>query len=61
MKELITERDVAKITGLSVATVRRWRVQKTGPYLLDDDEEDLEQPIPWEDILQYLSHRLSNR
>jgi hypothetical protein len=57
MKELMTERDVAKITGLSVATVRRWRVQKTGPYLLDDEEEDQQQPIPWAAILKDLSRR----
>jgi predicted DNA-binding transcriptional regulator AlpA len=31
MKELINEREVAKIMSLSVSLVRRWRVQKKGP------------------------------
>jgi len=31
LQELLTERDVARITGLSVASVRRWRLFKQGP------------------------------
>ena len=27
----LTEHDVARITGLSVATIRRWRLFKQGP------------------------------
>ena len=29
--ELLNEHDVARITGLSVASIRRWRVRKQGP------------------------------
>ena len=28
---LLNERDVARITGLSVSTVRRWRLRREGP------------------------------
>jgi predicted DNA-binding transcriptional regulator AlpA len=31
LEELLTEHDVARITGLSVASVRRWRLFKRGP------------------------------
>jgi predicted DNA-binding transcriptional regulator AlpA len=31
LEELLTEHDVARITGLSVASVRRWRLLKIGP------------------------------
>jgi predicted DNA-binding transcriptional regulator AlpA len=31
---LLNEHDVANITGLSVATVRRWRLLRTGPKYL---------------------------
>jgi predicted DNA-binding transcriptional regulator AlpA len=31
LQELLTERDVARITGLSVASVRRWRLLRQGP------------------------------
>ena len=31
---LLTEHDVARITGLSVATVRRWRLLRQGPKYL---------------------------
>ena len=31
LQALLTERDVARITGLSVASVRRWRLLKIGP------------------------------
>jgi predicted DNA-binding transcriptional regulator AlpA len=28
---LLSERDVARVTGLSVATIRRWRLLNRGP------------------------------
>ena len=31
LEELLNEHDVARITGLSVASVRRWRLLKVGP------------------------------
>jgi hypothetical protein len=34
LPELLDEYDVARITGLSVATVRRWRLLRTGPRFL---------------------------
>ena len=30
-QDLLTEREVARITGMSVATVRRWRLFRQGP------------------------------
>lgn len=32
--ELLNEHDVARITGLSVASVRRWRLIRQGPRYL---------------------------
>ena len=34
LQELLAERDVARITGLSVASVRRWRLLRQGPRYL---------------------------
>jgi len=34
LEALLTEHDVARITGLSVASVRRWRLLKQGPRYL---------------------------
>lgn len=31
LEELLTEHDVARVTGLSVASVRRWRLLRIGP------------------------------
>jgi predicted DNA-binding transcriptional regulator AlpA len=31
LEELLTEQDVARVTGLSVASVRRWRLLRKGP------------------------------
>jgi predicted DNA-binding transcriptional regulator AlpA len=31
LQELLNERDVARITGMSLATVRRWRLLRQGP------------------------------
>jgi len=34
LEELLTEHDVARITGMSVASVRRWRLLRTGPKFI---------------------------
>jgi predicted DNA-binding transcriptional regulator AlpA len=34
LNELLTEHDVARITGMSVASVRRWRLLGQGPKYL---------------------------
>ena len=34
LEELLNEYDVARITGLSVASVRRWRLLRQGPKYL---------------------------
>jgi predicted DNA-binding transcriptional regulator AlpA len=34
LQELLTERDLARVTGLSVASVRRWRLLRQGPKYL---------------------------
>jgi predicted DNA-binding transcriptional regulator AlpA len=34
IEELLNEHDVARITGLSVASVRRWRLLRQGPRYL---------------------------
>jgi len=34
IEDLLNEHDVARITGLSVASVRRWRLMKQGPRYL---------------------------
>lgn len=34
LETLLTEHDVARITGLSVASVRRWRLLHQGPRYL---------------------------
>jgi predicted DNA-binding transcriptional regulator AlpA len=34
LETLLNEHDVARITGLSVASVRRWRLLKQGPRYL---------------------------
>ena len=34
LTELFDERDVARITGLSLASVRRWRLLRKGPKFL---------------------------
>lgn len=34
LEELFTERDVARITGLSVASARRWRLLGQGPRFI---------------------------
>ena len=34
IESLLNEYDIARITGLSVATVRRWRLHRQGPKYL---------------------------
>jgi predicted DNA-binding transcriptional regulator AlpA len=34
VEQLLNEHDVARITGLSVASVRRWRLLRQGPKYL---------------------------
>jgi predicted DNA-binding transcriptional regulator AlpA len=34
LEELLNEHDVARVTGLSVASVRRWRLLRQGPRYL---------------------------
>jgi predicted DNA-binding transcriptional regulator AlpA len=34
LQELLTEHDVARLTGLSIASVRRWRLLRQGPCYL---------------------------
>lgn len=34
LEELLNEHDVARIVGLSVATVRRWRLLRQGPRFI---------------------------
>jgi predicted DNA-binding transcriptional regulator AlpA len=34
LTELLNERDVARITGVSLATTRRWRLRRQGPRFL---------------------------
>ena len=34
LDQLLTEYDVARITGMSVASVRRWRLLRQGPTYL---------------------------
>ena len=34
LETLLTEHEVARITGLSVASVRRWRLLRSGPKYL---------------------------
>ena len=34
LEELLTEHDVSRVTGLSVSSVRRWRLLRQGPTYL---------------------------
>jgi predicted DNA-binding transcriptional regulator AlpA len=34
LEELLTEHDIARITGMSVASVRRWRLLSRGPRFI---------------------------
>jgi predicted DNA-binding transcriptional regulator AlpA len=34
LEELLTEQDIARMTGMSLASVRRWRLLKRGPRFI---------------------------
>jgi predicted DNA-binding transcriptional regulator AlpA len=51
---LLTECEVAKITGMSLASVRRWRLLKQGPKYLKIGAAVRYKP---EDILAWLESR----
>lgn len=34
IESLLNERDIARITGMSLASVRRWRLRRQGPRFL---------------------------
>jgi predicted DNA-binding transcriptional regulator AlpA len=34
LETLLNERDVARVTGMSLASVRRWRLKRQGPKFL---------------------------
>jgi len=54
LEELLTEHDVARITGLSVASVRRWRLLRQGPRYLKIGSAVRYRP---EDITAWLGSR----
>jgi predicted DNA-binding transcriptional regulator AlpA len=54
IEELLTERDVARITGLSVASIRRWRLLRRGPKYLKISAAVRYRP---QDIAQWLETR----
>lgn len=51
---LINEHDVARVTGMSVATVRRWRLFKQGPRYIKIGAAVRYRP---EDVQAYLDSR----
>ena len=56
LETLLTEHDVARITGLSVASVRRWRLLRQGPKYLKIGAAVRYKP---EDISEWLESRPS--
>ncbi len=56
LEELLTEHDVARITGLSVASCRRWRLLRLGPKYLKIGAAVRYRP---EDIAAWLESRPS--
>ena len=54
LEELLTEHDVARITGLSVASVRRWRLLRQGPRYLKIGAAVRYKP---EDLMMWLKAR----
>jgi predicted DNA-binding transcriptional regulator AlpA len=54
LEELLTEYDVARITGLSVASVRRWRLLRQGPRYLKIGSAVRYRP---EDVTAWLASR----
>jgi predicted DNA-binding transcriptional regulator AlpA len=55
LTSLLTEHDVARICGISVATVRRWRLFKKGPRCLKVSDA-LVRYRP-DDVKEYLDSR----
>jgi predicted DNA-binding transcriptional regulator AlpA len=53
---LLNERDIARVTGLSVATVRRWRLLRQGPNFLKLNSAVRYRP---EDVAAWLESRPS--
>ena len=56
LAELLNEHDVARITGLSVASVRRWRLFRQGPKYIKIGSAVRYKP---EDITAWLESRPS--
>jgi predicted DNA-binding transcriptional regulator AlpA len=56
LAELLNEHDVARITGLSVASVRRWRLFRQGPKYIKIGSAVRYKP---EDISAWLESRPS--
>ena len=54
LEELLTAHDVARVTGLSVASVRRWRLLKTGPVYIKISSAVRYKP---EDLKKWLDSR----
>jgi predicted DNA-binding transcriptional regulator AlpA len=54
LAELLNEHDIARITGLSVASVRRWRLFRQGPKYLKLGAAVRYRP---EDLQAYLNTR----
>lgn len=54
LERLLKEHDVARITGLSVASVRRWRLLKQGPKYIKIGAAVRYKP---EDVLAWLESR----
>ncbi len=54
VEALLNERDVARVTGLSVASVRRWRLLRQGPKYLKIGAAVRYKP---EDVLAWLESR----
>jgi predicted DNA-binding transcriptional regulator AlpA len=55
LEALLNEHDVARITGLSVATVRRWRLLRQGPRFLKISGSAVRYRV--EDLRAYLDQR----
>jgi len=54
LDELLNEHDLARITGLSVASVRRWRLLRQGPMYLKLGSAVRYKP---EDVAKWLESR----
>jgi predicted DNA-binding transcriptional regulator AlpA len=54
LETLLNEHDVARITGLSVASVRRWRLLRLGPQYLKIGSAVRYRP---EDVTAWLASR----